>query len=80
MVSWEYPPVIVGGLGRHVHHLATELAAAGHDVTVLTRRPTGTDPLTHPTTDTRTDGVRVTIGEPEANDRLIAVARAFGPA
>ncbi len=27
-----------------------------------------------------TDGVRVTIGEPEANDRLIAVARAFGPA
>ncbi|MGE9781987.1 histidinol-phosphate transaminase [Janibacter sp. G368] len=27
-----------------------------------------------------TDGVRVTIGEPEANDRLVAVARAFGPA
>ena len=27
-----------------------------------------------------TDGVRVTIGEPEANDRLIEVARAFGPA
>ena len=29
MVSWEYPPVVVGGLGRHVHALATELAAAG---------------------------------------------------
>ena len=27
-----------------------------------------------------TDGVRVTIGETEANDRLIEVARAFGPA
>ena len=32
LVSWEYPPVVVGGLGRHVHHLATELAAIGHDV------------------------------------------------
>ena len=26
MLSWEYPPVVVGGLGRHVHALATELA------------------------------------------------------
>ena len=26
MVSWEYPPVVIGGLGRHVHHLAVELA------------------------------------------------------
>ncbi|NDK91867.1 glycosyltransferase family 4 protein [Gordonia desulfuricans] len=59
LVSWEYPPVVVGGLGRHVHHLATELADAGHDVVVLTRRASGTDALTHPTTDTRTDGVRV---------------------
>ena len=23
MVSWEYPPVVIGGLGRHVHHLST---------------------------------------------------------
>src|SRR2546430_279160 len=37
MLSWEYPPVLVGGLGRHVHALATSLAAAGHDVTVVTR-------------------------------------------
>lgn len=37
MLSWEYPPVLVGGLGRHVHALATALAAAGHDVTVVTR-------------------------------------------
>ncbi|MGU3498818.1 glycosyltransferase family 4 protein [Mycobacterium sp. C31M] len=59
MVSWEYPPVIIGGLGRHVHHLATELVAAGHEVVVLARRPTGTDPSTHPSTDEVSEGVRV---------------------
>lgn len=59
MVSWEYPPVVVGGLGRHVHALATELAAAGHDVVVLSRRPAGSDAATHPTTDEVLDGVRV---------------------
>ena len=37
MLSWEYPPVIVGGLGRHVHALSRELAAAGHEVCVVTR-------------------------------------------
>ncbi|GAA5138878.1 glycosyltransferase family 4 protein [Pseudonocardia adelaidensis] len=59
MVSWEYPPVIVGGLGRHVHALATELAAAGHEVVVLSRQPAGSDASTHPTTDEQLDGVRV---------------------
>jgi glycogen(starch) synthase len=41
MLSWEYPPVVVGGLGRHVHALATSLAAEGHDVTVVTRHAPG---------------------------------------
>lgn len=41
MLSWEYPPVLVGGLGRHVHALATALAAAGHEVTVVTRHAPG---------------------------------------
>ncbi|AFM16606.1 glycosyltransferase [Mycolicibacterium chubuense NBB4] len=59
LLSWEYPPVVIGGLGRHVHHLATELALAGHDVVVLSRRPTATDPTTHPTTDEICEGVRV---------------------
>jgi glycogen(starch) synthase len=59
MVSWEYPPVVVGGLGRHVHALATELVAAGHEVVVLSRRPTGTDASTHPTLDEDDSGVRV---------------------
>jgi len=39
MVSWEYPPVLVGGLGRHVHALAAALVRGGHEVTVLTRHP-----------------------------------------
>jgi len=39
MLSWEYPPVMVGGLGRHVHALAEAMAVAGHEVTVLTRHP-----------------------------------------
>lgn len=59
LLSWEYPPVVIGGLGRHVYHLATELAAAGHDVVVLSRQPAGTDPSTHPTTDEVHEGVRV---------------------
>jgi glycogen synthase len=59
MVSWEYPPVVIGGLGRHVHHLSTALAAAGHDVVVLSRRPSGTDPSTHPSSDELSEGVRV---------------------
>ena len=41
MLSWEYPPLLVGGLGRHVHALATGLAAAGHEVTVVTRHAPG---------------------------------------
>ncbi|MBS9533985.1 glycosyltransferase family 4 protein [Mycobacterium sp. M1] len=59
MVSWEYPPVVIGGLGRHVHHLSTALAAAGHEVVVLARRPSDTDPYTHPSSDEVSEGVRV---------------------
>lgn len=41
MLSWEYPPLLVGGLGRHVHALAEATARAGHAVTVLTRHAEG---------------------------------------
>jgi len=41
ILSWEYPPVMVGGLGRHVHALATALARAGHEVTVVSRHADG---------------------------------------
>lgn len=59
IVTWEYPPVVIGGLGRHVHALARRLAAAGHDVRVLCRQPGGTDAATHPTSAESADGVRV---------------------
>ncbi|QYN34580.1 glycosyltransferase family 4 protein [Pseudonocardia sp. DSM 110487] len=59
MISWEYPPVVVGGLGRHVHALATELVTAGHEVVVLSRQPAGSDATTHQTDDEVLDGVRV---------------------
>lgn len=41
MLSWEYPPVMVGGLGRHVHSVATMMARAGHEVTVVSRHAPG---------------------------------------
>jgi glycogen(starch) synthase len=36
-VTWEYPPVIEGGLGRHVRKLSERLAAEAVEVHVLTR-------------------------------------------
>jgi len=36
MISWEYPPHVVGGLGRHVFHLSENLTSKGIDVKVLT--------------------------------------------
>ena len=35
MLSWEYPPVVHGGLGRHVAALAAALGGLGHEVTVV---------------------------------------------
>ena len=37
ILSWEYPPVIEGGLARHVRKLAEELVRQGVEVDVLTR-------------------------------------------
>jgi len=37
ILSWEYPPRIIGGLGRHVYHLATSLASEGIKVHVVTK-------------------------------------------
>lgn len=63
MLSWEYPPVLVGGLGRHVHALATRLARAGHEVTVATRHAPGA------ALDEMVDGVRV-VRAPEDPPRI----------
>lgn len=53
MVSWEYPPLVYGGLSRHVHGLSEALAAAGHDVVVVTQHTDDAPP------DTVVGGVRV---------------------
>jgi glycogen synthase len=37
ILSWEYPPLIEGGLARHVRKLSESLADGGIDVHVLTR-------------------------------------------
>ncbi|MBK5093079.1 MAG: glycosyltransferase family 4 protein [Actinobacteria bacterium] len=42
ILSWEYPPRIIGGLGRHVYHLATSLASEGIKVHVVTKDHPGT--------------------------------------
>ena len=41
MLSWEYPPNHVGGLGRHVRHISSSLLERGAKVTVLTRSAAG---------------------------------------
>ncbi|MEV0156471.1 glycosyltransferase family 4 protein [Micromonospora sp. NPDC050686] len=77
MLSWEYPPVLVGGLGRHVHALSVALAAAGHEVTVVTRHAEGA-PL-----EEYVDGVRVVraaedpVAFPLATESLLAWTMAF---
>jgi glycogen(starch) synthase len=37
ILSWEYPPIVAGGLARHVSKLAEALVRAGVEVHVLTR-------------------------------------------
>lgn len=36
MLSWEYPPKVVGGLARHVEDISVAMVRAGHDVHVIT--------------------------------------------
>ena len=38
MLTWEYPPRIVGGIARVVHDLSKRLIKGGHEVTVVTYR------------------------------------------
>jgi glycogen(starch) synthase len=47
MLSWEYPPFVIGGIAAHVDGLARAMARSGHDVVVLTlqRREHGTSPV-----------------------------------
>ena len=36
MLTWEYPPRVVGGIARVVHDLSKTLIKDGHEVTVVT--------------------------------------------
>ena len=53
MLSWEYPPLSVGGVAAHVDGLATALVAAGHEVVLMTRGHASTEE------DSEFSGVRV---------------------
>ena len=44
MLTWEYPPRIVGGIARVVHDLSKRLIKDGHDVTVVTYRDSANVP------------------------------------
>src|SRR5262249_2646369 len=37
LLSWEYPPIVEGGLARHVRKLSEQLVGDGAEVHVLTR-------------------------------------------
>jgi glycogen(starch) synthase len=42
MFSWEYPPIVEGGLGRHVRGLSEQLVAQGVELHVISRGPEAT--------------------------------------
>ena len=53
MLSWEYPPLVVGGIAAHVDGLARAMVRGGHEVVVLSlHTPDAPD-------DTVVDGVRI---------------------
>lgn len=66
-LSWEYPPVVYGGLGRHVHAMAEAQAANGHDVTVITSAASALSRTIEVTGSSQSvvNGVRVIRVEPD---------------
>jgi glycogen(starch) synthase len=58
MLSWEYPPFVVGGIAAHVGGLAHAMARLGHEVVVCTlqRHEPGSPPVAD---DEIVDGIRV---------------------
>jgi glycogen(starch) synthase len=58
LLSWEYPPVIEGGLARHVRKLAEALVRQGVSVDVLTRGVADGPPTGQPGSD-EVAGVRI---------------------
>ena len=58
MLSWEYPPFVVGGIAAHVGGLARAMARGGHEVVVISlqRYEPGSPPVPD---DEMVEGVRV---------------------
>lgn len=88
MLSWEYPPLVVGGIAAHVDGLARAMQRAGHEVVVCS--------LHHPDQpdDAVVDGVRVLRADPalpwlpdddlvarmaSANHQLVQLIAKLGP-
>ncbi|MBP6487321.1 MAG: glycosyltransferase family 4 protein [Ilumatobacteraceae bacterium] len=88
MLSWEYPPLVVGGIAAHVDGLARAMQRAGHEVVVCS--------LHHPDQpdDAVVDGVRVLRADPalpwlpdddlvarmaSANHQLVQLVAKLGP-
>ncbi len=70
MLSWEYPPKVVGGLSRHVQELSEALVRAGHHVEVITGECAGE------AQDALRNGVwvrRVRMGYPGSQDFFLSV-------
>ncbi|WP_010173429.1 glycosyltransferase family 4 protein [Bacillus coahuilensis] len=44
MLTWEFPPNVVGGLSRHVYHLSKQLVELGLEVVVVTAKTENTLP------------------------------------
>lgn len=60
MLSWEYPPHLIGGISTHVAGLASSLVRTGHDVVVVTlRHGDGSTGASRVADDQTVDGVRV---------------------
>ena len=58
-ISWEFPPVVYGGLGRHVYAVAREQVRAGHDVVVISHIGIDADDATSVAIHEDIEGVRV---------------------
>lgn len=75
MLSWEYPPLLVGGIAAHVEGLATAMHRAGHDVVVASLHHGGVT-QSGVASDLVAGGVRVLRADPALpwlpDDNLVA--------
>ncbi len=87
MLSWEYPPHSVGGMGRHVTELAASLADRGFDLHVITPLLRGGEPIErtstgatiHRITAPAMEGYEHTAFVQQTNSVLMQAAQDLGP-